>query len=120
VKTLEYHHGNNWFDQLNNDIARDANAMRTVFSWAWDNKGVYSPADESLFYNGYVMVRITNGGVFLHLRLVKSRRSQFGIGYKLNGRFGLIFRPWQTNTGAAAGAHGPNTGHAEGFDRGTA
>jgi hypothetical protein len=120
MKTYEYHYGNNWFDRLNNWLARDKDKTRTVFSWAWDNKGRYSPDDRSLFYNGAIMVRVTNGGVFLHLRFVEDHRSQFGLGYKLNGRLAVTFRPWQSDANATLGTHGPNFDQATGFNRGTA
>ena len=46
-------------------------------------------------------------------------RLQADIGWKLNGRFGLILRS-QTDASAAAGEHGPNLGQATGWKRGTA
>lgn len=119
MKTLEYNHGGNWFDRLNNALAVDQLAMR---SWAiaWDAEGVYCPEDYSLFYNGYVFVRLTFPfGVWLHIKPVSDARFQCGIGWKLNGRFGLTLR-WQADTSAAAGTHGPNVGQAQGWGRGTA
>lgn len=43
---------------------------------------------------------------------------RFGIGWKLNGRFGAIFR-WQSDESAAEGTHGPNYGQATGWECGT-
>lgn len=119
MKTLEYHHGGNWFDRLNNAIAVDPDDMETV-AVAFDAEGVYLPEDYSLFYNGYLMARLTWPlGVFLHIKPVKSARLQLGFGWKLNGRFGLILR-WQSDASAAKGTHGPNLGQAAGWERGTA
>lgn len=122
MKTLEYNHGGNWFDRLNNAIAVDADAVRTI-AWAWDAEGMYSPGRRSLFYNGAIMARVCWPlGLFLHLRFTATHRSQFGLGWKLNGRFGIIFRPWQSNASGAAGAHenAPNVDQASGWERGTA
>ena len=121
MKTLEYNHGGNWFDRLNNALAVDQLAMR---SWAiaWDAEGIYCPQDYSLYYNGFVFLRFTFPfGVFLHLKPLRDARLQIGCGWKLNGRLGLIAR-WQTDAKAAQGAHenAPNVGQATGWNRGTA
>lgn len=121
MKTLEYHHSGNWFDRLNNAIAVDMDYIGTL-AFAWDAEGPYSPEDYSLFYNGFVMLRVTFPfGLFLHIKPVRSARFQCGAGWKLNGRFGLIFR-WQTDAKAAQGAHenAPNYGQASEWNRGTA
>lgn len=120
----EYNHGNNWFDKLNNWLAEDVDTLYS-WAWAWDNQGTWNPPADSNYYNGYIMVRRTIGarnigGLYLHLRFKKDRRTQIGIGTKTNGRFGLTFRLWQPNDKAAAGTHGPNYGHATGFERGPA
>jgi hypothetical protein len=124
MKTLEYNHGGNWIDRLLNrwPFCLDANSMRTV-AIARDAQGWYKPGARSLFYNGYVFVRLTWPlGLWLHVRLTPDHRSQFGAGWKLNGRFGLTFRPWQANASGARGAHpgAPNVGHASAWERGTA
>lgn len=121
MKTLEYHHGGNWFDRLNNAIAVDADSVDS-FALAWDAEGVYRPEDYSLFYNGFVMLRLNWPlGVFLHLKPVRNARFQCGIGWALNGRFKLTLR-WQTDAKAAQGAHenAPNAGQASAWARGTA
>jgi hypothetical protein len=122
AKTIENNHGGSWLDRLLNawPFCIDAESVRTC-AIAWDRDGIYLPEDYSLFYNGAIFLRLCwPFGIWLHLRLVADRRSQFGIGWKLNGRVGIVFRPWQTNTAAAAGAHGPNVGQAAGWERGTA
>lgn len=122
MKTLEYNHGGNWFDRLNNAIAVDADRVKTA-AFAWDAEGPYCPARRSLYYNGAVMGRVTWPlGVFVHLRFADDHRSQFGAGFKLNGRFGLVFRPWHSDASAAQGAHenAPNVDQAVAWQRGTA
>ena len=123
MKTIENNHGGNWLDRLLNSwpFCLDVNAIDTVFAVARDVDGWYFPEDYSLFYNGYFFIRITwPFGVWLHVKFKVDRRSQFGIGWKLNGRIGITFRPWQSDESAAAGTHGPNVGQARGWARGTA
>lgn len=124
MKTIEYHHQGTWygrlFDDVNNRIAVDVDSLRTV-AIAVDADGVYFPGAASNFYNGYVMARATwPPGLYVHLRLERTHRTQVGAGWKTNGRFGLTFRPWQSDAGAAAGVHGPNYGQATSWQRGTA
>ena len=121
MKTLEYHRGGNWFDRLNNAVAIDPNYIGTI-AFAVDDQGPYCPEASSLFYNGFLMLRLTFPfGVFLHVKPVRDARFQCGIGWALNGRFKLIFRR-QTDAKAAAGAHenAPNIGQAVAWERGTA
>ena len=123
MKTLEYHHGGNWVDWLLNSFPFliDTDYIGTL-AFAWDAEGPYSPEDYSLFYNGFVMVRITIPfGIWLHVKPLPDRRFQCGIGWALNGRLKLTLR-WQTDAKAAAGAHenAPNAGQASGWGRGTA
>ena len=124
MKTLETNHGGNWLDRLLNAwpfcVHRDA--VATVFAFAWDEQGRYRPESMSLFYNGYIFFRLTFPlGVWLHVKPVPDARFQCGMGWKLNGRFGLTLR-WQTDAKAAQGAHenAPNLGQATGWERGTA
>lgn len=121
MKVVEQHYGGDWRDKLLNawPLLRDADDIRTLFVTARDEQGWYTPESRSLFYNGYFFVRITNPGIFVHLKWKSGARLQFGAGWKLNGRFGLIAR-WQTDKSAAAGKHGPNVGQASGWERGTA
>lgn len=123
MKTLEYHHGGNWIDRLLNawPFCLDADSISTA-AIAWDEEGIYRPGSVSLFYNGYVFLRLTFPlGFWLHLKPIPDARFQCGAGWKLNGRFGLTLR-WQTDAKAAAGAHenAPNLGQASAWARGTA
>jgi hypothetical protein len=98
----------------------DTDSVRTLLCLAWDEQGVYSPGDVSLFYNGFVMVRVTLPfGVWLHLKPMRNLRFQCGGGWALNGRVKLTFR-FQTDESAAAGVSGRNFGQAGGWARGTA
>ena len=120
MKTIEYHHGGNWFDQLNNAIAVDVDSVRSV-AVAVDAEGVYLPGKASNFYNGFAFLRLTwPPGIFLHLKARRDRRTQIGLGWKVNGRFAPTLRLWQSDESAAAGVHGPNLGQAAGWERGTA
>lgn len=125
MKTLETNHGGNWLDKLLNawPLCLDADYTPSLVAIAWDADGVYFPGGKSLYYNGFVFVRLTFPfGLWLHLRFARNHRSQFGVGWKLNGRFGITFRPWHSDESAAAGAHAgaPNVGQAAGWARGTA
>lgn len=75
----------------------------------------------SLFRNGMVYVRLLwPFGVFLHVRWCGSCRRAFlqtGAGWKLNGRFAVLFRV-QSDATAAAGTSGPNFGQAPGWSEG--
>jgi hypothetical protein len=122
MRTLEHNHPvHPWIDRLLNSrwLCLDDARMRT-WAVARDAQGWYLPGRASLYYNGYFMVRLCwPVGVFVHVRWSPVARLQLGVGFKLNGRFGLIAR-YQTDADAAKGVHGPNHGQATGFDRGTA
>lgn len=121
MKTLEYQYGGDWRDRVLNSwpFALDTKSIRTV-AVAWDREGTYQPGTRSLFYNGFVMLRLSlPPSVFIHIKPWRSCRFQCGIGWALNGRFKLLFRI-QTDASAAAGVHGPNYGQAAGWERGTA
>lgn len=124
LKTLETNHGGNWLDKLLNawPACIHTDAVATLFTAAIDIDGLYRPDSRSLYYNGFLFVRITwPAGIWIHVKPHPNLRLQAGIGWKLNGRFGLTFRA-QTDQGAAAGAHenAPNIGQATGWARGTA
>lgn len=122
MKTLETNRGGNLLDRLLNSwpfcIHKDA--VATLFTRAWDDQGAYRPENASLFYNGHFFVRISFPfGIWLHWKPYSDLRVQLGIGWKLNGRFGVVARV-QSDDEAAAGTHGPNFGQARKWDRGTA
>ena len=111
-----------WLNALLNKapFCIDMDSVRTIFAWAWDEQGYYTPGDASMFYNGYVMVRLcTPFCIALHVKPRKNLRVQFIFGWKLNGRFAITLRR-QTDEQAAAGVLGPNLGQARGWERGTA
>ena len=128
MKTLEYNRPNlpGW-DRFNNWLAKDMDQIRTIWAKAHDSQGTYIPENRSLFYNGLWMLRIIGIegskiplGIFLHIRLAAGHKSQFGAGWKLNGRFTVTFRPWHSDANSAIGTHGPNVDQAFGWNRGTA
>lgn len=98
--------------------------MRSLFAFAWDNKGPYLPPDTSLFMNGYVSFRIVAWrwlplGMWVHVKPRVNTRIQCGAGWKGNGRIGLTFRV-QSDEEAQEGVLGKNYGQARGWERGTA
>lgn len=149
MKTTENNHGGNWLDKLLNawPLCLDSDSIKSQ-AMAWDKEGVYFPGSKSLFYNGYVFLRVSIPfGVWLHLKVRPTWRVQAGFGWKLNGRFAfnplgipviaalcltvgwswwwLVLLPFyrkQTDASAAAGAHenAPNLDQASGWERGTA
>ena len=140
MKTLEYNYGD-WRDAMLNayPLALDVGDIRPVFAAAYgaNDQGDERPdwrslerwhgdsaeSRQSLFRNGVLFVRLLRPfGVFVMLRWGGKNASpaflQAGIGWKLNGRFGLLLR-LQSDASAAAGVTGPNLGQAVGFARGT-
>lgn len=74
---------------------------------------------QSLFYNAAFFLRLMLPfGVFFGMRLSKKLLFQCGTGWKLNGRFAILFRV-QTDDSAALGTSGPNYGQASGYEYGT-
>lgn len=75
-------------------------------------------ATGSLFRNGLLYVRLLWPlGLFVHVRWCGSCARTFlqvGLGWKLNGRFAVLFRV-QSDASAAAGVSGPNIGQAAGW-----
>lgn len=123
AKTLEFDKRlPGWLNALLNKapFCLDTESIKSV-AFAVDNEGPYFPGTKSLFYNGYFMIRLVwPFGVFVHIKVSADRRTQFGIGWKLNGRFAITLRPWQTDANAAKGVQGPNYGQASAWNRGTA
>lgn len=124
MKTYEYNHGNDWRDRLLNSwpFLIDSDCVHTLFRagickhekwvpWILFDNGT------SLFYNGLVFIRVSMPfWIGIHIRFGE-RFLQAGLGWKLNGRFGAIFRV-QTDESAAEGTHGPNYGQAKGYECG--
>lgn len=138
MKTLEYHHGNNWLDKLLNAwpfcIHTDSVKPVLEIEWGanpngpatpmWNNLKVRTGKDcqtDSLFRNGVVYLRLLAPfGIFWSVRWAAFKRRSFlqsGIGWKLNGRAAALFRV-QGDESAAKGVHGPNYGQAVGFAEG--
>lgn len=123
MKTYEFNHGD-WRDRLLNSwpFLIDADCVNTLFRAGICHHEKWVPwirfdNGTSLYYNGLVFIRVALPfWIGLHIRFGK-RYLQAGIGWKLNGRFGLIFRI-QTDESAAEGTHGPNYGQAKGFECG--
>jgi len=128
MKTHEYNHGNNWIDKLLNSypFLLDSESIvpllrfglcRTDGLWHfWFARN----AGESLFYNGAFFMRFMFPfWIGIHIRFTSTRFLQCGIGWKLNGRLGALFRI-QSDESATAGAHdnAPNHGHTNGWECG--
>lgn len=105
----------------------DSFVLSIGLAWLFTEKGVWRllpriTGNTSLFYNAVFFIRITTIGLFLSVRwgssLDKKSLFQCGIGWKLNGRFGLTLRI-QSDKTSAEGVTGPNLGQAQGFEYGT-
>ena len=107
----------------------DTDSVHSVgFAWLFkeNDKWVFKPRkteNVSLFYNAVFFFRIgVPPMIFASFRWSsatdKKALIQVGIGWKLNGRFGLTARA-QSDVSSAAGTAGPNVGQATGFNYGT-
>jgi len=127
MKTIEYNHSNNWLDKLLNSwpfcidteciypLIRGGVCRNESIWHAW----VSRDAGTSLYYNGVIFVRLMLPfWIGIHIRPTSKHYLQVGLGFKLNGRFGAIFRI-QTDDSAEHGAHGPNYGQGKGYECGT-
>lgn len=125
MKTLEYNY-NDWRDDLLNSrpFCIDSDCVSTLFRAGVCKHEKWVPwikfdNGSSLFYNGAVFIRVALPfWIGIHIRPTVKNFLQVGIGWKLNGRFGAIFR-WQSDESAAEGTHGPNYGQATGWGCGT-
>ena len=99
----------------------EESSVHTVFCRCLDNQGWYSPGEESLYMNGKVFIRLCFPfGIFLGCKPKEfGNIYHFGLGWKGNGRFTITLRR-QSFEQSQAGVSGPNYGHANGWDRGTA
>jgi len=131
VKVVEVRHPGETYLQywLGNATAIDPKYIKSVgIAWLFkeDGKWVFKPritGNKSLFYNSIFFLRLALPlGLFIAFRWSGSQASkalmQSGLGWKLNGRFTLLFRI-QSDKSSAAGVTGPNHGQAIGFDYGT-
>ena len=140
MKTLEANYGD-WRDRVLNawPLALDPDSVKALIAVAyganaataerpdWRSLEVFlgdsSASRQSLFRNGVLFARwLWPFGLFVMLRWGGAAASpafvQAGLGWKLNGRFGVILR-LQSDASAAAGVRGPNVGQAAGFGQGT-
>lgn len=93
---------------------------RWILGRAWFGN---QPWDSSLFWNGVGFVRISlpfwiGIGIRWSGSATGKAYVQTGIGWKGNGRFGILLRG-QSDKSSAAGVSGPNYGQATGWDEGT-
>ena len=114
---------------LGNATAIDDAKVKSIgLAWMFKENGawVFKPrvtGEQSLFFNAVFFLRLSFPfGIFASIRWSESSTSralfQTGIGWKLNGRFGLLFR-FQSDASSAAGSSGPNTGQSQGFSYGS-
>jgi hypothetical protein len=103
----------------------DSDSIKSIgIAWIFAEQGIWNfipriTGNQSLFYNAAFFVRLAFPfGVFFHFRFTNQYLFQTGIGWKLNGRFAILFRV-QTDTSAAAGTSGPNYGQSPGYEYGT-
>lgn len=102
-------------------LCLDEDSVSTVFCWCLDKEGLYSPGDDSLYYNGKWFIRLCLPfGIFIGCKPKEfGNIYHFGLGWKGNGRFTITLRR-QTFEQSEVGVSGPNYGHANGWERGTA
>jgi hypothetical protein len=103
----------------------DTDSIKSIgIAWIFKEKDKWNftpriTENKSLFYNALFFIRVAFPfGVFFHLRFTNQYLFQTGIGWKLNGRFAILFRV-QTDASAAAGTSGPNYGQSIGYNYGT-
>lgn len=107
----------------------DTTSIKSIgIAWLFKEGGAWCflprvTGNKSQFYNAVLFLRLSLPfGIFASCRwsaaIDTKALFQCGIGWKLNGRFGLTFRV-QSDTSAAAGESGPNYGQATGFTYGT-
>lgn len=124
------HEGEPWLMYwLGNILSIDSDWIKSVgIAWLFKEHGkwVFTPrvtGQQSLFFNSVLFLRLSLPlGIFWSVRWSANSAVkalwQAGIGFKLNGRFAILFR-FQSDETSAAGVTGPNTGQATGFNYGT-
>lgn len=126
MRTVENENGG-FLDRVLNlwPMCLDTDSIKSVaLAWLFKDGGKWRflprfCGDTALFYNAQFFIRLSwPFGVFLHIRLGPRYLFQCGLGWKLNGRFAILFRI-QTDASAAAGVSGPNYGQSGGYEFGT-
>jgi hypothetical protein len=118
----------NWYTKLTNSfplMLDDKYILSNGIAWLFkeNNKWVFIPrltGNAHQYFNAVLFIRLAlPPSIFLQIRFTSNRLFQFGIGWKLSGRFAVHFR-FQTDASAAAGYHVglPNTDQASGFNYG--
>ena len=118
-----------WLYWLGNATAIDDAKVKSIgIAWLFKDNRVWKfiphiTGEQSLFFNAVFFLRLSFPfGVFASFRWSSSttKRALFqtGFGWKLNGRFGLLFR-FQSDASSAAGVTGANLGQARGFSYGS-
>ena len=126
MRIQETRHANELWLQywIGNITAIDSDYVKSIgCAWLFKENKAWNFAPKitgnvALFYNALFFVRVTTIGLFFHMRLSETNLFQCGIGWKLNGRFAILFRI-QSDASSAAGVTGPNYNQATGFDYGT-
>lgn len=115
--------------KIGNWTAIDSNFVKSIgVAWLFKDNGEWKfipriTGNTSLFYNSIFFLRLSFPlGIFFSFRwsesIEKKSLWQTGVGWKLNGRLGVLFRI-QSDKTSAAGVTGPNFGQATGFEYGT-
>lgn len=118
-----------WLYMLGNLTAIDGDWVSSIgIAWMFkeDGKWCFMPritGEKSLFFNAVFFLRVSIPfGIFASFRWSSSTTNkalfQTGIGWKLNGRLGLLLRI-QSDETSAAGSTGPNYDQSTGFEYGT-
>lgn len=127
MKIIEQRHeGEPWLMWwLGNLLTLDTDWIKSFgIAWIFKDAGEWRflprlTESVSLFYNAQFFLRLAFPfGVFFGMRLSSSHLFQCGIGFKLNGRFAILFRV-QSDESAARGVTGPNYGQSSAWDYGT-
>jgi hypothetical protein len=117
-----------WLYWLGNATAIDDKYIKSIgIAWLFKENGKWNfkpriTGQQSLFFNSVFFVRFSLPfGVFISVRWSSSETAkailQTGIGWKLNGRLGILLRV-QSDETSARGVTGQNIGQARGFNYG--
>ena len=117
-----------WLYWLGNATAIDDKYIKSIgIAWLFKEGGRWNfmpriTGQQSLFFNAMFFLRLSLPcGIFASVRWSpatdKKALLQTGLGWKLNGRLGVLLRI-QSDKTSAAGVTGPNVGQSGGFDYG--